>query len=45
LGRLVNVRNCEAGVHQKACIELMGETFAVVRYLDWHASGLYEELS
>ena len=30
---------------RKACIEWMGETFAVVRYLDWDASGLYEKPS
>jgi hypothetical protein len=42
-GRLVNVRNSSTGGHQKACIEWMGVTFAVVRYLDWDASGLYEK--
>jgi hypothetical protein len=44
-GRLVKVRNNTNEDHQKACIEWMGATFAVVRFLDWDASELFGRTS
>jgi hypothetical protein len=46
-GRLVVVRDGGSRKHEKACVEWMNEVLPIiarVRYVDWDASSLYEDL-